>query len=705
MKLKTFVGSLVVVAILFLALGAVMVSASGGGPKEYSSLGKAQAAFVPDEIVVKFKGDAKPFRVIKVPPGQVKAKVTEYSQKPGVVYAEPNYIAYALSMPNDPLFNLQWHFGPTAYGGIGTEQAWDVSTGNGVIVAIVDTGIAYENFGSYALAPDLAQTAFVPGYDFINNDAHPNDDNSHGTHVAGTVAQSTNNGVGVAGVAYGAKLMPIKVLGKDGSGSYTAIANGIRYAADNGAKVINLSLGGSSGSETLRSALEYAYAKGVTIVAAAGNNGSSKVSYPAAYDAYVIAVGATRYDKNLAAYSNYGPSLDVVAPGGDTSVDQNGDGYGDGVLQNTFNPSTKKVSDFGYWFFQGTSMASPHVAAVAALVIAKGTATSPSDVRSAIQETAVDLGAQDRDDRYGWGLVDAYAALNWGGATPNTPPVADPQSVTTNEDAAVGITLTATDAENDALTYAATSPSHGTLTGTAPNLTYTPAANYHGADSFTFTAYDGKAYSEAATVSITIASVNDAPTANPQSVTTPMNTAVAITLTGSDVDGDALAYAATSPSHGTLTGTAPNLTYTPAANYHGADSFTFTVNDGNLTSASATVTITVYDPAALKMHVANITMELKKSGVNTWATATVTIVDSSGHPVQGAQVTGKWSGATTDTDTALTNSSGQVTVESNKLRKPRSGTTFTFTVTGVVLSGWTYDYAANVETSAFIQVP
>jgi hypothetical protein len=105
------------------------------------------------------------------------------------------------------------------------------------------------------------------------------------------------------------------------------------------------------------------------------------------------------------------------------------------------------------------------------------------------------------------------------------------------------------------------------------------------------------------------------------------------------------------------------------------------------------------------MHVANITMELKKSGVNTWATATVTIVDSSGHPVQGAQVTGKWSGATTDTDTALTNSGGQVTVESNKLRKPRSGTTFTFTVTGVVLSGWTYDYAANVETSAFIQVP
>ncbi len=177
---------------------------------------------MPDEVIVQFKNDAQPFRVIKVPSGQVKAQVALYSHNPNVVYAEPNYIAQAFSWPDDALYPRQWNFGTAAAGGIGMEQAWGTpAMGTGVTVAIVDTGIAYENYSSYVKAPDLAATAFVPGYDFVNGDTHANDDNSHGTHVAGTVAQSTNNTIGVAGIAYGATLMPVKVLNSSGSGSYS----------------------------------------------------------------------------------------------------------------------------------------------------------------------------------------------------------------------------------------------------------------------------------------------------------------------------------------------------------------------------------------------------------------------------------------------------------------------------------------------------
>ena len=375
--------------------------------------------YVSDELIVKYKGDSEPFQVEKLSAGRSpRDAAREFEARGDVEYAEPNYLAYAFMVPSDPYYPYQWNMDNSVYGGIHGEAAWDVSNGSGVTVAVIDTGIAYETYRNskngkrYYIAPDLAATCFVPGYDYVENDTHPNDDNSHGTHVAGTVAQSTNNGIGVAGVAFGSCLMPVKVLNRYGSGTHANIAKGIRFAADNGAKVINLSLGGPS-SQTLLDAIAYASTKGVTIVAAAGNDGTSQVSYPAAYDSYVIAVGATRYDETLAPYSNFGSSLDVVAPGGDTSVDQNGDGYADGILQNTFNPNTKRTSDFGYWFFQGTSMAAPHVAGLAALVISKGNATSPTDVRKAIEFTASDLGSAGKDNTYGWGLINAPAALSW----------------------------------------------------------------------------------------------------------------------------------------------------------------------------------------------------------------------------------------------------------------------------------------------------
>lgn len=414
-KIKTGLVILTLIASIGLIFGSI-VSAE---PKPlFEAKNITRAEHIQDEIIVKFKGDRKPFRVIKVPEGRAGEKIREYLKRTDVEYAEPNYIAHAFMIPNDPYYNYQWHFDNSVYGGIQAEGAWDISTGFGVTVAVIDTGIAYENYQEswwkrYYQAPDLAQTCFVSGYDFVNNDSRANDDNSHGTHVAGTVAQSTNNNLGVAGVAFNACLMPVKVLDKNGSGTYSNVADGIYWAVDHGAKVINLSLGGSASSTTLGNAVAYAYNNGVTVIAASGNDGQSIISYPAAYDDYVVAVGATRYDEARAPYSNYGPSLDLVAPGGDLNVDQNNDGYKDGILQNTFNPNTKNTKDFSYWFFEGTSMAAPHVSGVAALIIAKGIAATPGEVRNVLQETAEDLGVPGKDNTFGWGLIDAQAALSW----------------------------------------------------------------------------------------------------------------------------------------------------------------------------------------------------------------------------------------------------------------------------------------------------
>ncbi|MBK8261438.1 MAG: S8 family serine peptidase [Nannocystis sp.] len=306
--------------------------------------------------------------------------------------------------PNDPMFPLQWHMEM-----IRAPEAWSVTRGAGVIVAVIDTGVAWKNVDGVAQqVPDLAGTAFTQGKSFVPGLPDGLDDHLHGTHVAGTIAQTTNNGVGVAGVAYEATIMPLKVLGGDGRGSVAGIANAIRYAADNGAQVINMSLGGPLPSRVLAKAIEYANERGVTVVCAAGNESKSRIGYPAANDGS-IAVAAVDLLGERTWYSNWGDNLDISAPGGDTRADKNRDGYPDGVLQNTIKLQDPLADH--YMWLQGTSMASPHVAGAAALVVARGV-TNPSEVERVLKDTAVHPKKVKWDRDYGAGVIDTAAAVD-----------------------------------------------------------------------------------------------------------------------------------------------------------------------------------------------------------------------------------------------------------------------------------------------------
>jgi serine protease len=421
--------------------------------------------YVPGEIVVKFKGSLSEeeisalnskhgvstlyispfagFSRLSIPNGSTVTEMVEtYSKDERVEYAEANYIAHALMIPNDELYAYQWHLYNTNYGGIQMEHAWDAATGSDVIVAVIDTGIAYENYYPdsisedicYEKAPDLTGTYFLAGYDFVDDDDHPNDESTHGhgTQIAGVIAQSTNNSYGTASVAFNVSLLPLRVLDGSGAGTYANLADAIIWATDSSANVINLGLGGTEPSITLENAVAYAHDSGVTVVAAAGNDSRNSLRYPAAYDDYVIAVGATRYDEKSAYYSNWGMGLDLVAPGGDLTIDQNEDGYGDGILQQSYHKNGCDNVSWNYYFAEGTSMAAAQVSAIAALLMSAGVAATPAEVRQALESTAEDKGLAGWDRQYGWGLVDAEAALQWTSEVPSPHPAAmftaEPQS-------------------------------------------------------------------------------------------------------------------------------------------------------------------------------------------------------------------------------------------------------------------------------------
>lgn len=327
--------------------------------------------------------------IARVAPSEVARLVARLRGDGRVERVEPLAWARASFAPNDPLYGEQWHMER-----VGARAAWDYATGRGATVAVVDTGIACEDHGPFTKGTDLNRTKCVGGWNFVTNTEHANDDQGHGSHVAGTIAQSTDNGVGATGLAFHAELMPVKVLNGNGWGSTADVADGIRWAADHGAHVINLSLGSPRNSAVLQAAVDHARSRGVVVVAAAGNSGGS-VGFPGGSEG-VIGVSATDQDDKLAKFSSRGKGVDIGAPGV-------------AVVQQTICQGGKNKCEI-FPGYNGTSMASPHVAGVAAMLVSQGV-SDPAAIERILGDTArkVDDSAEGRA-RFGAGILDAASA-------------------------------------------------------------------------------------------------------------------------------------------------------------------------------------------------------------------------------------------------------------------------------------------------------
>lgn len=325
--------------------------------------------------------------VLSVPVGAEQHVVDALQKSDKVRYAERDGLATATTTPNDTYWSQQWGLSK-----INAPTAWDTTTGaSSVLIADLDTGIDFTH-------SDL-QGKTVPGYDFINNDTDPTDDKGHGTATAGIMAADSNNAKGIAGVCWTCMIMPVKVLDSSGSGSYSGLASGVTWAADHGARVINMSLGGTSNSSTLQSAVQYALNHGIVVVAAAGNSGNSTPVYPAAYPGVLSVAGTTTSD-TLYSWSNYGSWVTVAAPGCDYST----------WLGGGYNSA-----------FCGTSAAAPVVSGLAGLLVAAQPSATGTDVTSAIENSAVNIGSS-----VVYGRVDAAAALTGAAATPTASPSPSP---------------------------------------------------------------------------------------------------------------------------------------------------------------------------------------------------------------------------------------------------------------------------------------
>jgi serine protease len=438
-----------------LALGACALAVPTG-----SAFASASAAYAPDRVVVQYApsgtlgaraaavadpraASGEGARVVRLPRGEgVASALRRLHRTRNVAWAVPDYVARAAGqvIPDDPgtshvrggWKDVQWNF--TGEFGVGAPEAWanvaadGAPGGRGVTVAVLDTGVAYADRGPFRRSPDFTAHEFVRGFDFVAGNAFPNDRNGHGTFVASTIAEATNNGRGLTGLAFGARIMPVRVLDGQGEGEASTIAAGVLYAVRHGAQVINLSLEFSPGVTAsdipeLIEALRYAHRRGVLVVAAAGNEGHAAIAFPA-HAPTVVSVGATTEHGCLAGYSNDGSGLTLVAPGGGADAALPGDPNchtdlpsGRDIFQVTFSGSSPRV--FGLpTGYEGTSMAAPHVSATAALVIASGVLgrhPTPAQITARLRATARKLGAPGDQALYGAGLVNAAAATAPGG--------------------------------------------------------------------------------------------------------------------------------------------------------------------------------------------------------------------------------------------------------------------------------------------------
>lgn len=314
-------------------------------------------------------------------------------QHPDVEWVEPVHPVEAAEVPSDPYFRYQWNMAQ-----LQIDKAWELSRGNGVVVAVLDTGVSE--------GPD-GFTHVLNGKDFVDDDDVAADFNGHGTHIAGTIAQSADNEIGVVGVAPGAHILPVRILDSNGTGTSTRLAEGIIWAVDHGADIINISASSMANSTAVEDACTYAYEQGVTVVAATGNAGLSEfIGFPAAYPT-TIAVGAVDARSRVAPYSNRSSNIDLVAPGGDIYADHSADGVADGVVQETIKPDGEGHI---FNFMQGTSVSTSHVTGLAALLHGMGL-RKPDSIRMAMTRSAKDLGTEGWDTSTGYGLIDPVRAL------------------------------------------------------------------------------------------------------------------------------------------------------------------------------------------------------------------------------------------------------------------------------------------------------
>jgi len=441
---------------------------------------RAASSYLPDSVVVKFRSSASAgarrslmamvggdmvapmsnadFDIIRLRAGDNPETVAaRLGAQPDVEYAQARYRARPLFTPNDPFYRLQWNF-PA----IDMERAWDINPGGtaAVTVAVLDSGVAYRSavlrFNAvawrrddgvlmpalgpldvpFAAAPDLAgPDRFVAPRDFIWDDVLPLDMDGHGTHVAGTVGQLTNNNLGGAGMAFNVKIMPVKIVDSEWDEAFNSpyigtddvVARGIRYATDNGANVINLSVGRDGPpAPVVEAAVRYAVSRGVFVAVAAGNEFATGAperyaEFAPAIDG-MVAVAAIGPTKQHASYSSVGPFVELAAPGGDFAAHTPTDSR-DGVLQQTLDLDlvetwagsvaryrAPRFDSFAYYYFTGTSMATPHVSGFAALLRQQGI-TSPAAIEAIMKQFATDLGPPGRDDQYGYGLINPRASL------------------------------------------------------------------------------------------------------------------------------------------------------------------------------------------------------------------------------------------------------------------------------------------------------
>ena len=398
------------------------------------------------------------FEIMQISPdADPEAVAATLRARPDVEYAQPRYRNHPMQRPNDPLYNLQWNF-PA----IDMERAWEIQpqAGSEITVAVLDSGIAFKTatirYNSsapfrltpggplypalglvdvpFAVAPELGEAKFVSPRDFIWNDDLPFDLDGHGTHVTGTIGQLTNNNVGVAGMAYNVRIMPVKVIDEVWDfifdspfiGTDDTVARGVRYAADNGAKVINMSIGREGGgpSTVVDEAIRYAISRGAFVAVAGGNtadagNAPSRTAESAPSIDGMMAVGAVGRNLSRAYYSTINNYVEITAPGGDFRVDPNQGGIVqqtldlDLVLTYENGPAgftAPRADSFAYYPFQGTSMSTPHVSALAAMLMQQGI-TNPAAVEAAIKQFARDLGRAGVDNEYGYGLIQPRATL------------------------------------------------------------------------------------------------------------------------------------------------------------------------------------------------------------------------------------------------------------------------------------------------------